>query len=324
MKPAGAFAPRWACSVPSALAFYLGAALLVVYRAAAVAELGPRRDIELRNAQPSLDVVDAVLNSEAAREFGGDGNVYHGAAEWERKRLLALGRAGPHLGCAAYGDGGKALSELRSALGDASIHRVSNSRERGTCFIVRATASDAALISLDLAYYGLDAFGILPSALKLSPGLLDFSGDDGASYNYEGGLAATYGRSMHAENVGGLEVQLVSEALPSPQIASTAIAPDVIDDLVSASVELHSLNFWSDEKARSSKDGNPVDLSRARTWTRAASLVHQLIISGDEEGLTPARICSWDSLRVLHGNGHSLFVLGEAFWQMNLTNVRER
>lgn len=100
----------------------------------------------------------------------------------------------PYLACARYRQGGSALSRVRDTLRvTASVRTVSHTEEHGTCFLATATPSEADAIAGDMGAFGIDSFGVFPSVLKLSPGLLDhhhgeeglFAGDNSPAASSE-------------------------------------------------------------------------------------------------------------------------------------------
>lgn len=263
--------------------------------------------------QPPLDVVEAVLSTTAKDEFAGSDELYRAAANWDRARLLAAGRAGPHLACTRHDHGRKALAGLRGVFGRSAVLRVSNSPTRGTCFLVTTSAAEAATFSHDPERYGLESFGTLPSLLKLSHGLLDLKFKSELLEQEEGRLRISYGQAMRLVNVGGLEVQLSPGVSPVDMIVPGGQISDILDGLMSASINLHASNFWSDLIAR--EGNNSISLShapgrlRAREWTKAANVVHELSAPGGA-GATPADVCSWEGLGVLNGGGRFLMITG--------------
>lgn len=264
---------------------------------------------------PPLSVVETVLATTASTEFQGNEELYHSASDWDRERLVAHGRPGLHLACSLYENGGKSLSNLRQALGHSSIQRLSNDPVHGTCFFVMAAASDSVVISKDPGRYGLQTFGVFPSVLKVSHGVLDFTTDDNGLLEADRSLTATYGKAMHYPNIAGLEVKLSPRMWQTNPQESAATISKIVDGLLAPSLELHHTSFWSQLTERNAgtgeQDGHPASNSRAREWRKAADLLHELGSDG-KHGSTLAETCSWDSLRVLHPNGRFLVLAGES------------
>ena len=112
---------------------------------------------------------------------------------------------------------------------------------------------------------------------------------------------------MRFDSVAGLDVALSPGALASGEEADTFII-DLTEGLMSGSMDLHGLNFWSD--ADGDHASRPAGAVRTREWKRAARVVHELS-SADGEGPTPGDVCSWGGLNGLYAGSDTLFITGE-------------
>lgn len=133
-------------------------------------------------------------------------------------------------------------------------------------------------------------------------------------------LTTTHGdRATIGDEVHGLEVELAPGLLPARRhredAARGASSSDMFagewgEDLMSEKLDLYGLGFWSDASMSDGADGHlarPGGAVRAREWTRAADVVHELSSSG---GPTPGEVCSWDELVVYHTDDDLLTVKG--------------
>lgn len=256
--------------------------------------------------RPPLALVEQVLVSTAHEDFEHDA-VFEAASKWHGERLLqSPSRQAPHLACAEYSKGSQALLKLEAHLSSGAIRRVSNHKLHGTCFIVTASASTAAGMKDHLRDYDLTSFGPIPATLKLAPELLDHDGPE----LEEGRLTTRHGGRMRFDNVIGLDVALSPGVLATREEAETFIR-DLMQGLMSGSLDLHRNNFWSDS------DGDHEDVStshpggvvRTREWTRAAGVVHGLSDAGD--GHSPGDICSWGDLNVRYAGSDMVYITGE-------------
>ena len=258
----------------------------------------------LRWQRPPLALVKQVLVSTAHQEFDNDA-AFEAATEWHRERLSrSPSRQAPHLACAEYSKGSQALWKLEAILLNGSVRIASNHKLHTTCFIVTASAPTAAAMEDRLGDYGLTSFGPIPATMKLAPELLDH---DAPLLDEEGRLATTYGRRMRLDSVRGLDVTLSPGAVASREAADTFIV-DLMEGLISGSMELHRNSFWSD--ADGDHAFRPAGAVRTREWKRAAEVVHGLT-NDDGEGLTPGVVCSWDGLNVRYAGSDTLFITGE-------------
>lgn len=232
--------------------------------------------------------------------------------------------------------------------GKDKVRVVSNSDKHGVCFIATATLAEAEGILTKSSEEGLlESWVPFPSVLKLAPGLLNHndngegthegigkSGDvdsNGEEDHHKGRrlnahsksnarrrLTTTHGDRATSE-VHGLEVELAPGLLPARRYREDAaggasnsdkFAGEWSEDLMSESLDLYGLGFWSDASMSDGADGHlarPGGAVRAREWTHAADVVHELSSSG---GPTPGEVCSWDGLLVYHTDDDLLTVKG--------------
>lgn len=245
-------------------------------------------------------------------DFDSD-DALEAASAWYQDRLLEnRSRKAPYLACAEYAEGRQAMKELERLLSTAALRRVSNHKAHGTCFLVTALWSEAESLSQDLGSFRLTSFGPVPSSLKLAPGLLNHEGltpkDDGERER----LMTTHGKRMRFGNVAGLEVALSPGVLPAHDAGADGFISELVEDLMSSSMDLYANNFWSDP-AMSERDGagylvGPASVSRGREWRRAADVVHELSTDGSQ---TPGDICSWGDTVFHHAGSDILMVKGE-------------
>lgn len=260
--------------------------------------------------KPSLRLFDEVLLTTAQDDFEGRDGEFLEALSWQTERLSHSGRAGPHLACAEYGEGRRALSQLGSFLSSpASVRRVSNSVAQGACFIATASPTEVAVLSESPRVYTLRVFVPLPSALKLAPGLLEYQTELGNA----GRLTTTHGRRMRIDNVRGLSVAFSPGALPIRDSTTGPFIDALHETLMSDSIDLQAANLWSDGGMLEGDNGH---LSRrkgtmlAREWTKAADVVHKL--SSAAGGPTPGEICLWDGLVMRNTDDDVLVITGKA------------
>ena len=115
---------------------------------------------------------------------------------------------------------------------------------------------------------------------------------------------------MRTDRVEGLTLELSPGVLPAHCAEGGAFISDLIEGLLSTSVDLHASNFWSDvalEDGVESLEGRPASTLRAREWRRAADVVHEL---SADAGPTPGDVCSWDGVSVSHVGSDVLLVTG--------------
>ena len=254
--------------------------------------------------QPPLDLVKQVLVSTAHQEFDSDA-AYEAATVWHGERLSrSPSRQAPHLACAEYSKGSQSLRKLQAFLPNGSIRRVSNHKLHGTCFIVTASAPTAAALGDSLGDYDLTSFGPIPATMKLAPELLDH---DGPPFDEEERLVTKHGRRMRLDRVGGLDAALSPGAVASREAADAFIV-DLKEGLMSGSMDLHRINFWS--YVDGDHTSRPAGAVRTREWKRAAEVVHGLT-KADEEGPTPGDVCSWGGLNVRYAGSDTIFITGE-------------
>ncbi|CAN0384261.1 unnamed protein product, partial [Ectocarpus sp. 12 AP-2014] len=189
-----------------------------------------------------------------------------------------------------------------------------HSEDHGACFLASASHAQAAAIVEDQDQFGLESFSTFSSPLKLAPGLVDHSeshdeAEEEARSSGLDRLSARHGRMMRKPNVEGLSVELTPGTLPARSSEAKSFIDDMLGDLMSASVDLHSTNFWSDP----GRDGAGEHLSsragavRARDWRKAASVVHEL---SEAAGTSPGDICLWNGVFVHHAGEDSLLISG--------------
>ena len=131
-------------------------------------------------------------------------------------------------------------------------------------------------------------------------------GNDGS-----GRLTTTYGSKMRMDNVQGLIVELTPGILPAHSSQAQAFLGDLLEDLMSNSVDLHSDNFWSDPAMIGGEHlAIPEGALRRREWSRAATVIHELSTTAKT---TLGDICSWDSVAMHHAANDVLLVSGMRF-----------
>ncbi|CAN0198353.1 unnamed protein product [Ectocarpus sp. 6 AP-2014] len=283
-------------------------ALLVFFCSSAVAagRLNP----------PSLELVENALLTTAKDDFNGHVGAFEAAATWngERLRHSQEETRAPHLACARYGDGHEASSRLKQFLSPEAVRVVSHSEDHGACFFASASHAQAAAIVEDQEQFGLENFSPFPSPLKLAPGLVDHSeshdvAEEEARSSGLDRLSARHGARMRKPNVEGLSVELTPGTLAARSSEAKSFINDMLGDLMSASVDLHSTNFWSDPGMDGAGEhlSSPAGAVRARDWRKAASVVHEL---SEAAGTGPGDICSWNGIFVHHAGDDSLLVSG--------------
>ncbi|CAN0457451.1 unnamed protein product, partial [Ectocarpus fasciculatus] len=96
---------------------------------------------------------------------------------------------------------------------------------------------------------------------------------------------------MRMPNVEGLSVELTPGTLPARSAEAASFINDILGDLMSTSVDLHSTNVWSDPRMAAGEHlSSPAGAVRANDWSKAASVVHEL---SEAAGTSPGDICSW-------------------------------
>ncbi|CAN0469461.1 unnamed protein product [Laminaria digitata] len=257
----------------------------------------------------SLSVVERSLLTTAQDSFDGHDKGFEAAAQWSGERLRGNqgGARGPHLVCTEYRRGGETIAHLQEFLSPEAVRPVAHSSAQGACFFVTASHTEARALS-DNSYFGLNSISPFPSALKVAPGVLEHSaGRDQASHS-SGRLATTHGQSMRMNNVEGLNLELSPGTLPAHSPQAGELIAELLDGLMSDSMDLHAANVWSDPVAANGEHlTTPAGIVREREWTMAATLVHELSVSGRT---TPGDICSWDSIYMHHSADDLLLVSG--------------
>lgn len=255
---------------------------------------------------PSLSFVEKALLTTATDDFGGHAKAFEAAAKWNEETLRSRRdiRA-PHLACTVYGRGLEVSSRLQGLLSSEAVRPVSHSSEHGACFIATASHAQVDAIAAEHDWFGLESLAPFPSAMKLAPGLLEH----GQDYR-SGRLSASHGASMRMESVDGLSVELSPGTLAaqSPGTLAARFVENLLEDLMSGSLDLRSTNFWSDPALFEGEHlATPTGATRGRDWSMAATLVHELGKSGNTSS---GDICSWDSVSVGHTADDMLVVKG--------------
>ncbi|CAM9227955.1 unnamed protein product, partial [Laminaria digitata] len=273
---------------------------------------------------PSLSVVERSLLTTAQDAFHGHAKGFEAAAQWTGERLRASqGNArAPHLVCAEYSRGREAISRLEQFLhSPEAVRPVAHSSAHGACFMVTASHAEAQAVS-DNRHFGLTSISPFPSALKVAPGVLKHGANRDEASQSPARLATTHGQSMRMGNVQGLEVELSPGTLPAHSSRQAdALIDQLLHGLMSESIDLHSSNVWSDPSVANREHlTTPAGALREREWSKAATLVHELSVSGKT---SPGDICSWGSismhqaasdLLLVSGLGHLLYTASGDAW----------
>ena len=293
--------------------------------------------VSTQGKPPPLALLEKVLLTTARDDFGGREDTYESAIEWQHQRLQRqTGRDQqrqpcPYLACFGNGGAREAFSRLQTELlaSPKSVQRLSLGKEDGdACFLATiGSPAEAAAVSDSLRDLQLSSFAPFPSALKLARGLLNLGAPplDGAGeqqQQQQQRLTTTHGKSMRVDNVEGLSVELSPGFLPARDSTAGGFVSDLLDGLLSTSVDLHANNFWSDASLRDDEGAghaaHPASALRAREWRRAADVVHELSTDG---GLAPADVCSWGDLKVHHAGSDILLVTGTAVYYDALLRI---
>ncbi|CAM9691381.1 unnamed protein product [Scytosiphon promiscuus] len=263
---------------------------------------------------PPIGTVEDTLLTTAKDDFGGNGKGLQAAADWSEARLRSRqsDAAAPYLCCTEYDRGHEAYSRLQSLLSPAAVRPVSSSLENGACYFATASQAQAAAILKDDRQFGLTSFSPFPAALKIAPGLLEHDANGPGTKDDRnhppGRLRAQHGKSMRMGHVEGLSLELAPGVLPARSSEGGPFISDLLGDLMSESVDLHSTNFWSDPAVVEDEHlATPQGAVRGQNWGRAAAVVHEL---SEAAGTVPGDICSWDSITVHHTGDDVLFVSG--------------
>eukprot|EP00904_Undaria_pinnatifida_P000092 jgi/Undpi1/10083/HiC_scaffold_28.g12537.m1 len=258
---------------------------------------------------PALSVVERSLLTTAHDSFNGHAKGFEAAAQWTGERLRAShtrARA-PHLVCTEYSRGGETISQLQQFLSPQSVRPVAHSSENGACFFVTASDAEARALSDD-PQFGLLSISPFPSALKVAPGVLEHGDSRDHASQSSGGLTTTHGHLLQKGNVEGLNVELSPGTLPAHSPQAGAFIAQLLNDLNSESIDLHSSNVWSDPGVGNWEHlTTPGGALREREWSMAATLVNELSVSGRT---TAGDICSWDSISMHHAADDLLLVSG--------------
>lgn len=259
---------------------------------------------------PALSVVEKALLTTATGDFDGNAKLFETAVKWNEERIRARASQAiraPHLACAGHDRRREVFSGLQGLLSSEAVRRVSHSSDHGACFLVSASHAQVDAILAEPDQFGLASLAPFPSALKLAPGLLEHRhGQDSRS----GRLSSSHGGSMRMGNVEGLSVELSPGTLPAHSPQADSLIENVLEDLMSESLHLEDLNFWSDPalfESENLKTTPGAGDERRRDWVMAAVLVHGLAESGNT---SPGDICSWGSVSVDHAADDVLLVQG--------------
>ena len=258
---------------------------------------------------PSLNVVERSLLTTAQDSFDGHAKGFEAAAQWSGDRLRASqgGARAPHLVCTEYSRGGETFSRLQEFLSPNALRPVAHSRAQGACFFVTASHNEARALS-DNPYFGLTSISPFPSALKVAPGVLEHGVSRDQASQSPGRLATTHGQSMRMYNVEGLNLELSPGTLPAHSPQAGVFIAELLDGLMSESINLHAANVWSDPLAANGEHlTTPGGALLGRDWSMAATLVHELSVSGRTK---PGDICSWGSISMHHAASDLLLVSG--------------
>ncbi|CAN0122571.1 unnamed protein product, partial [Hapterophycus canaliculatus] len=268
---------------------------------------------------PALRTVENALLTTAKDEFGGHANAFEAASSWDGGRLREsqIGVGAPHLACAEYGHGREAYFRLQSFLSPEAVRVVSHSEKHGACYFATASHIEANAIVEDKRHFGLATFLPFPSVLKLAPGLLEHGegspgADDGTTgtetWTRTGQLRARHGKAMRMPNVEGLSVELTPGILPAHSVEGDSFISNLLRDLMSETIDLHSTNFWSDPAVvHGEHQIAPQGALQVENWNRASTLVHEL---SEAAGTVPGDICSWGSVTVHHAGDDVLLISG--------------
>lgn len=263
---------------------------------------------------PPLGLVERALRTTARSEFDGHVQTFEAAATWSGDMLrrgsgTPHSSRGPYLACAGYDNGGsEVFARLQGFLSPGAVRPVVVSSEHGTCFVATASHSQAVGFVASEDHLGLTSFAPFPSALKLAPSLLEHGAGGAAHDRPTDRLDAIHGAPMRRGTAEGLTVELSPGTLPANSVEDTSFVNDLLGDLISHSMDLHAINFWSDPASERTHDNaEPGAAMRIRNWSRAATVVHELSESGRT---SPGDICSWDTVAARHAGDDLLLVSG--------------
>ncbi len=253
---------------------------------------------------PSLRIVEGAMLSTAHEDFDGHALAFETAAKWDEDRLRASSQEvrAPHLACTGYGRSRENLSRLQGLLSSEAVRPLSHSTEYGSCFLATASHAQVGAIAATHDRLGLESLAPFPSVLKLAPGLLEHP-----QSVRTGRLSARHGRSMRMDSVEGLTVELSPGTLPKHSSEANVFLENLLEDLTSKSLDLHTSFLWSDPTLSGEHLTTPGGNVRGHEWSKAATLVHELSKSGKT---SPGDICSWDSVSVHHAADDVLLLTG--------------
>lgn len=271
---------------------------------------------------PPLSLFETALLTSAKDDFNGDESAFSKAVRWSGDRLKRSHKqspllVAPFLACAEYGRGREAMVLLESVVGSTAAARarpVVNSAEHGTCFVIAASHHQWTLMAEDPDEYALSSISPFPTMLKLAPGLLAYTSSDTAEKGDAGDpvhrLRTKHGRRMGMSKIEGLTLELAPGVLPARSPAAADFVTSLLSDLMSTSLDLHESSFWSSRDMLEGEDGHlgrPEGAERAREWSRAAAVVHELT----SPSLSPGDICAWDSVSLHHADDDVILVSGK-------------
>eukprot|EP00904_Undaria_pinnatifida_P010989 jgi/Undpi1/701/HiC_scaffold_10.g04165.m1 len=260
-----------------------------------------------KKGQTGVFLVGTLKAKRGQDSFGGHAKGFEAAAQWSGERLRASNgtASAPHLVCTEYSRGRETISRLEQFLSPEAVRPVAHSSAHGACFFVTASDAEARALS-DNPEFGLLSISPFPSALKVAPGVLEHGDNRDQASQSSGGLATTHGQSIRMGNVEGLNLELSPGTLPAHSPQAGVFIAQLLSDLMSESIDLHSSNVWSDPAMENSEHlTTPGGALRRKEWSMAATLVHELSDSGRT---TPGDICSWGSISVHHAANDLLLV----------------
>ena len=267
---------------------------------------------------PALELVREITSSTAFADFAFNDVAYAAASQWysDHLRLGDVEARAPYLVCAEYNHGQEAVALLQQRYSASAIQPISNSKERGlSCFLVTASTQDAVSMLSDPEQFNLVTAGPFVPTLKIAPGMLEYQGSPGESFDGSAtGLRTSHGERMKLSNVRGLSVRLAPGVLPAHDEsgADDALIHRWLTGLMSDEFDMFSTNFWTDPEAPAGPSGHVADheegIVRIREWTRAAVVVHTL---AEEYGKSPGEVCSLGRTTLRYVDDDLLVVEGE-------------
>lgn len=272
---------------------------------------------------PPLDLVREITASTASADFADNNVAYNAASEWYSNKLQVMNvdTKASYLACAEYNRGHEAVTSLREYYSASAVQPVINTKERGSCFLVAASARDAIGMLTDPGRFSLVSAGPLVPTLKIAPGMLEHQTMSADSIADSSGpidvpatrLRTTHGERMQLPNVRGLSVRLAPGVLPvDDQPEASTTLHSWLAEIMSEDFDMFSTNFWSDPAAPGGPSGHVADheegLIRIREWTRAAEVVHTL---AEKHGKSPGEVCRLGGTSLHHVDDDLFVVEGE-------------